>query len=1263
MNRTTLIIIILLLSIPLIAQLESRVILEYSNVEVKNSIGENLLLLTFDDCYSQNGMGSLPFSKSNFELPDECFELDIDIVEIKADTILANDFANIADNDLVKNDFEIVIDYIGKEVSIYVLPLKRDVQSGNIIALTEFIIQADLVLASIERTGNHYKQVYANQSVLRQGTWIKMGIVKGGIHKLGYPDLVDMGLNPSEIFVDKIGVFGNYNGMLPENTSYSRPDDLQENSIYISGVDDGSFDEDDYILFYAQDPTIWKYNVFTKSYFHYTNIYSDTVFYFFTPDQGTAKKLLEVDGSSLSPTHFCSDFMDYFLHEKDLVNFLSSGQKWYGEKFSGDTMSREFDFNIPNINVAKSAYFNLSIVARSLTDSYYKISINDNLLIDSTKIRATATNQGIYGRESTSSFSYYLESENLKLKIDYLSDAENASAWLDYIEFNCFRNLVFSGNQMKFSNPLFASPGSITQFGISNSTPNDIIWEITDAFNPKIIKTDYINGVNTYNIPTDSILTFVVHDGSNYYTPVSYKTVPNQNLHAVSNVNLVIVRPDSLSAQANRLAELHEINDGLKSVSVSPEQLFNEFSSGSQDVTALRNFMKMLYDNGAFNNQRAYLMLFGNASFDYKDRVKNNTNIVPTYQAAESLRETASFVTDDYFGLLDDNEGSQAKGDLNIGIGRFPVVNIEEAKATVDKVFHYVENSTDVMRNWRCNICFVADDQDNNLHFDQAEGLVSIVDTLNQGITIGKIYSDAYKIVTVPGGNRFPDVNTKISETVSNGTLILNYTGHGGVLGWSEEIIIDVPMINSFENIDNLPLVITASCEFSRFDNPEMISAGEYFFLNENGGAIALLTTTRKAYAHSNYIVNKRIYANLLSCDNGEVPRLGDLVRLSKIPSNDNYLNFVLLGDPALTLAYPKYEIVTTIDSTTNVSDTVHALTLVSVSGNIVDKDGKVVEYFNGLLYPKVLDKASTYSTLGNESGSYPAEFLIFDKSLFEGKISVTNGKFSFDFMIPKDIAYKYGYGKIAYYALDTINYVDAWGAYKELLIGGINNDAIIDDKGPDINIYLNNNSFVSGDVVTSSPVLLATIFDESGVNCTGSSIGRDIVMIIDENYSNPFILNNYFSFDIDSYQSGKIIYPLSNLSNGHHTLTIKAWDIQNNSTEKTIEFVVDDNAVFSLFEVINKPNPFDDETVFSFSHNKGGITFNVSIRIYDLQGNFIVELSTGEEYLNKGSISWNGKNANEVPISSGMYVYTIEVTDNYGNIAVQQQKLFRISR
>lgn len=1231
---------------------------EFQNTEVN--------YLTFDNAINLPKYGAFPVFTKEVELPAQLFECEIEIFVIGADTLDKTTSSILTDNDLVGRDFSHTITYNNGSAILNILPFKWNKDENQIIRLTDFEIVLDFVPIEENIRGNAQNSSYVIESVLAKGQWSKMGIVNDGIHIITYEDISSMGFIPEDLDVNKFGIYGNYNGLLPEANNKARKDDLHENSIYAIGTEDGKFDEGDKILFYAQAPTTWKYNPFTGRFDHEINLYSDTSYYFFTPDMGTAKSITYLENSTEEPTHFVSSFIDYDVHENEYENMISSGKEWYGERFEGDTLEREFVFNFPNIIKTEPAFIGMEIIGRSLKDSYYNVYVNDNQIVDSSRIRYISSTLGIFARKSSVANTFFSQNDKLDIVIDFQSEDANAIGWLDYITINAVRELIFTGNQMRFCNPQANALGNITEYTIRGGSNSDLVWDITDIHNPRIVNTTYNDGNVKFTLPTDSLKTFTITNGQEYYSPVNYVDIENQNLHAISDVNFVIIRPEIFSTQAEQLANIHRHHDGLSTVVVSPEQIYNEFSSGSQDISAIRDFMRMLYKKGAFGNERAYLLMFGDASFDYKHRIHDNTNMVPTYESLESLRETGSFVTDDYFGLLDDNEGASVSGELDIGIGRFPISTVDEANTAIEKIENYLLQKEGIMADWRTNLCFVADDRDNNLHLKQAEGLVEIADTLHSGIGINKIFLDSYKKITVPGGFRYPDVNKKINQQMDEGALILNYTGHGGLIGWSDELVLDVPMINAFDNFDNMPLIITATCEFSRFDNPEFTSAGEYTFLNQEGGAIGLLTTTRLAYAHANYIVNRRIYTNLLSCDDqGSRPRLGDLVRLSKIPSNENYLNFVLLGDPALTLAYPQYDVVTTSNSAKiSVNDTVKALTLINVEGEIVDKQGARVEDFNGYVYPKVVDKASKYTTLGNDGNSYPQDFLLFDKVLFDGKVLVENGQFNFEFMVPKDINYDYGMGKIRYYALDTNNMVDAWGAFEELLIGGINEDADIDDIGPEIDIYLNSTAFNNGDEVTGSPVMLSYINDESGINNTGNGLGRDMVMVLDNNYANPTLVNELFQMDVNSYKSGKIILPFNDLSDGYHTITIKAWDLQNNSSEKTIEFIVNDGAAIALSQVINYPNPFFDETEFQFVHNKSGVNLSATIRIFDLNGRFVVELKEDNGTSgSSGSIKWNGRNQNNEVVSPGIYVYTVEVSDEYDNVTVQQQKLFKISK
>lgn len=1263
--KNYLIVIFICFSLAVAGQDVLDIELKWGDIQsVKTAKDININYLSFEGSTTEYKYGSLPVFIQELATSSPVYSYELEILNPVYDTLPFNETQLISDRDLVGDEF--VLEYVNDKIKL--LPLKTDDRSNRLIRLKSFSLLTNLVPVPEEKQLNSFKQTYADNSVLSDGHWYKMGIVNTGIHKLERSDLIEMGVNPDDIDVSKIGIFGNYVGMLPEGNNKERPDDLMENQAEYVGFEDGSFDEGDYILFYAESQQVWRYNPFTVRFDHFKNIYADTVYYFFTPDMGSQKNIFVEESLNEEPTIVVNSFVDYLAHEEDDENLMYSGKDWFGEKLSMLEPEITFNHNIPHLKKDKAIFLVFKVVARAYETSSFKVFVNEQVVIDSTTIsKVNPASEGIYAREAIRSVTFFANSENLSIKTAYNTSSNSASFWLDYYLLNFERDLVFDGGQMAFRQPSATGLGNITNFKLTNNGGNAEIWDITNYHQPHKISISNNGNLDEFTIATDSLREFICFDGSSFFKPVIYQEVENQNLHAIEQVDFVIICPDFLKPAADRLAKIHEEHDGMSTLVVSPEQIYNEFSSGSQDVVAIRDFMRMLYKKGAFSNSHGYLLMFGDGSFDYKHRVPDNSNIVPTYESAESLRATQSYVTDDFFGLLDDDEGAYCTGELDIGIGRFPVKNIEEANIAVDKIERYLFKDKDNLHNWAQTLCFIADDGDNNLHFKQADKqLVPIVDTLNPGFVINKIYSDAHAKIKIPGGYRFPEVNEKIESQVNEGALIVNYTGHGGLIGWSEELVLDVPTIHSFDNYDKLPLFITATCEFSRFDDPEFTSAGEYVFLNENGGGIALMTTTRLAYASANIILNMRLYNNLLKKEDGKLPRLGDMNRMAKNPSSTNFLNFTLLGDPALQLDFPEYDIQTLSinnNDLTIIPDTVNAMSEVTITGRIVDETGELLSDFNGYLYPVVYDKPSVYSTLGNSQGSYPASFELEDKILFKGKTTVKDGLFSFEFLVPKDISYKYGYGKISYYAMDTITNKDAWGGYNNFVIGGTDETISDNGYGPDINLFINNRNYNDGDQVENSINLIADFFDENGISVTGSSLGRDIVCIIDENTSNSMVLNHYYKPEVDTYKSGSLVYEIGNLEPGLHSISLRAWDLINNSSVATTEFLIvqDETPVKGVY---NYPNPFSDNTTFAFKLGSSKITKSVKIDIFDIRGQLINQLESdfGDYGAYITELHWNGTDVNGNKLKHGVYIYKMYITDTQDITTTIQQKMIKLA-
>ncbi|KPK80954.1 MAG: hypothetical protein AMS27_15970, partial [Bacteroides sp. SM23_62_1] len=682
---------------------------------------------------------------------------------------------------------------------------------------------------------------------------------------------------------------------------------------------------------------------------------------------------------------------------------------------------------------------------------------------------------------------------------------------------------------------------------------------------------------------------------------------------------------------------------------------------GAPDVAGIRTMMKMFYDRATGEHDMPrYLLLFGDGSYDNTSEDSRNTNFILTYQSPNSLNPTYSFVTDDFFGLLDEQEGGSS-GLVDLGVGRLPVKNEAEAATVVNKIYNY--HSNDNMGDWRNTICFIGDDEDYNTHMHQADELATYVENNYPGFIISKIYLDAYQQITTSAGERYPDVNEAVNQRINKGALIINYTGHGGESGLAHERIMEINDIINWENDKKLPLFLTATCEFSRFDDYEHTSAGELVLLNPDGGGIALLSTTRLVYSAPNHALNVRFFEFVFEKNQDqEYGRLGDIIRLTKNASGSevNKRSFTLLADPALLLNYPKYSIKAVAINGRDVSgesDTIRALSKVTVSGLMEDDQGNKLESFNGTLYPSVFDKLSVITTLTNDGGS-PFNFSVRNRTLFKGKASVINGEFTFSFIVPKDISYNYGYGKINFYGHDQLT--DASGSFAGIVIGGSADSVANDSEGPGIRIFMNDDNFVFGGTTDENPKLLVYVHDSSGINTIGSGIGHDLTAILDDNNMNPIVLNDYYESDKDSYQSGKIVYPLRNLEVGPHKLKVKVWDVYNNSSEDYIEFIVTSSEDFILKNILNYPNPFTTHTSFYFEHNRTGSTLDILIQIFTVSGKLVKTIdrqviATGYRC---GPIDWDGLDDFGSRIGRGVYIYRLKVRTDQGETVEKFEKL-----
>lgn len=1223
------------------------------------------LALDFDDARLDDAYGLLPVFIRHIPLKQDHMSIEAFINDEITGTFQHASLAEVADIEKVRDEFSIKTSLVYKDgepfAEVLILPF-RNVSGNEVEVLRSCTLRLSMQEMQAPQSG---KASFVPESVLAEGEWYRLTTDETGIYRISHDMLAEMGIDPSSIDPRKIRIFGNGNGIVPEKNSDERHDDLTENPIMVMGEEDGVFNEDDYILFYGLSSIEWQfvpfqgYNIFL----HEINPYTQHSTYFLNIGNQDGKRVSPINYSGLEPTVYVNEFSDHAVHENEEVNILKTGRQWYGERYSDQTVY-EYTFNFPNIVEDYMVSLQTNVAARSTVESTFNFYQDDQLLIEApvSKIIVGTT---VYAWTSTpDTIGFYPDGDEVRLRVEYNKPATTSIGWMNYIALNARRYLNFTAPFMSFRDHLSVADSAVAEFKLSGSNENLQVWDVTDIFNIHNMLGDFGNNAFRFRAPAEEVREYIAFDGSGFLDPVFVEKVPNQNLHGLDPVEYIIVSHPDFMEQSQRMLSLHKQLDGMSGIIIQPQEIYNEFSSGNQDPAAIRDFIRMLYDKGE-QNKPMYLLLMGDASYDYLDRLTDNTNFVPTYQSIEGLKLGYSFVTDDFFGMLDPEEGVNAYGkSLEIGIGRFPVHTVEQADQMVDKVEAYMTMKPNVLGNWRNRLYFVADDEDQNTHFTQAEKLQHVVDTGYRVYNRYKIYMDAFPQVTTPSGSTYPDVNEAIDHMMDAGSLIVNYTGHGGEGGWAHEGVLNIQMINAWDNWNRLPLFITATCEFSRFDDPSLISAGEQVFLNPRGGGIGLLTTTRLAWSDPNFRLNRAVYKYMFRQNDGEYYKIGDIVRFSKTDQNNgsNIKNFVLLGDPAMRLAYPEYNAVVTEINGIEVNlpdDTLSAMSEVVVKGIITDHLGDTLKDFSGRLCPTVYDQNVMMSTLGNDGGSFPAQFHVHGPVLYEGKVSVENGCFSFNYFLPRNMNTELGYGRLSLYAYDTIYYRDAHGYYSTRN-GGLNPDIGQDQQGPELSLYLDHSDFVSGDLCESDPVFMAHLYDEHGINFTGNGIGRDISLTLDHDPESTVILNSVFDPVLDSYQEGWVSYPFEGLEDGRHTLTLKAWDNMNNMSEKTIEFEVSVYARVELSGVMNYPNPFSDRTYFTFDHNKPGNSFDVEIRIFDIKGQLvnILSSSVAAEGLSISPLSWDGTDSGGNPVGNGVYVYRLFVTDEQGTQYVQTSKL-----
>ncbi len=1131
--------------------------------------------------------------------------------------------------------------------------------SGQLQKLTQFNIR---VQENPELPYPKISHSYTSQSVLATGTWVRVTVSQTGIQRINYSELLSMGLSN----LDNISVWGHGGKQLPFWNNQPSYDDLEQIPLWMEKGSDGIFNQGDYILFYAQGPVTWSINPPDSMFTHQIHDYADVVSYFITSSKPNPFRIPTVSSPAAPATRTSSSYDALVYFERNDTNLIKSGRQWFGEIFDVYT-TRSYSTGLNQPIAGGKAMVRVSAGARSGSNSSFTVKANGIPLGSISISSVSLTSQYFYfASVSTRTFELPYTQGELSLELTYNKPTPAAKAWLDYITVNARQSLSFGSKQLDFRDLESVGVGELTQFAIQNATSNLLVWDVTDFHGPVNLSTTSQNGVSSFKRDTEVLRVFIAFTANQAYSVTVVGEVPNQNIHGQPQPEMVIVTHPNFLSQAEELAQIHLEESGLKTLIVTNQQVYNEFSSGTPDVSSIRNMMRMFYNRSTSEvDMPRFLLLFGDGSYDNRTQSKSNTNYILTYQSENSILVSSSFVSDDYFGLLDENEG-ESTGLIDLGIGRIPANTSEEANVAISKIRQYLHPSS--KGNWHNQLSFIGDDGDGNMHMRDSDLLAKFVENNYPRYNIEKIYFDAYPLVTTSQGARYPEVTNAINNRANQGALIINYVGHANARWLAHEKVLMISDIQSWRNMDKLPLFVTATCEFSRFDDFSHKSAGEHVLFSSKGGSVGLVSTSRVVYANPNFLLNENFFKIIFSkrdskdgSSNDKYYRLGDVLRIAKTQSGtgNNKRNFLLLGDPALMIHYPELELsVTEINGKAvgGEQDTLRALNRVEVKG--VVSGTRSNEDFDGEAIITLYDKEKEVTTLSN-IGNTPFDFKTRENTIYRGRSTISNGEFKSTFIIPKDIMYRYGSGRFSLYASNDL--VTGSGYFEDFIVGGISDSIGNDTRGPDIEIYMNDKNFVSGGIIDPNPKLIVHLSDSSGLNTTGTGIGHDLKATLIGDNETAYVLNDYYVADVDSYQSGRVEYQLINLSPGDYTLRVKAWDVYNNSNESEVNFTVKADDALVLSHVLNYPNPFTESTGFYFEHNQPYEDFDVSIQIFSPSGKLVKTLDyyyPGSGSYRIGPIHWDGLDDFGDRIGRGVYFYRLRVRLSSGKTIQAYQKL-----
>ena len=1069
--------------------------------------------------------------------------------------------------------------------------------------------------------------VQVGPNVLLEGELYRLEIDQSGVYKIDRNWFLEhLGEVPP---LNTIHLFGIFGGVLDHDSSLEETERLRQLSLWINGNDDNSLDDGEEVWFYAENQDEKKFNQETGLWELTKNPFTESNSIILKISGQVNSKVLPIDQISPSFNPTSKYWYGTFYHE-DRVNLLDdfistqgSGQVWYGDELTNRKILDLSDqLSIPSRGLTESIT-HARVAGRSSVRESVTFSVGNEETIRQFSPVNVANIEALYARNIALSIQKNFVSNSETIKLTFERDDQEARAWLDYADIQGWTDIIYENSSFVFNNAGVLKDQ--VSDGIFISTQLEpVIWDITDKYSPTyLIASKNSDGIS-FNASQSEYSEYMIFDGEQTILPKFVEKISTVDLMELGNVDLVILSTSATFDAARRLQQHRESFNNLSCSIIDPQDIYNAYSGGKLDPTAIRNYFRDLYHT---HPRFGFVLLLGDASFDYRyiNEQYPADNIIPTFETFHSLDPLLAFPTDDYYALLDNGETGDLIGDLDIAIGRITVSTPAEADAVINKIISY-DDEDDQINTWRTRTVFVADDEDNNLHINDADVIATELAKEQPLLNQRKIYFDAYRQESTPGGNRYPGATDDLNQVVNQGALVVNYLGHGGPNGWAQERVLKIDDINSWSNFERLPLIITATCSFTGFDDPSRKSAGEIALLRPNGGALSLFTTVRSVFASKNFQLTRSVFRNLFVRENGSYLPIGEIILRAKNDNptdNTNARKFFLIGDPTIQLKIPELDITTDEINGIPLSDSsdaipVSALDPVAITGSVRNSEGQVMNDFNGEVDIVVYDKPSQVRTFANDNRSFVKNFSSQQNIIFLGRVPVQNGQFSINFTIPLDIDYSIGNGKISYFARSEL-LGEAAGISEHLQIGGSSTNPQLDDTPPNVTIFLNNRRFVSGDEVPPSNKVIVDLSDDLGINFSNAAIGHEITGILDNDAKTTMILNDFVQTRADQTSGATIVFDITELTLGSHELTVRAFDVANNVGESTITFHVTDEIERVIKDITNAPNPFNHSTIFDIEHELIGDAVDVLVQVFNERSEVVDQFRRNE--ISRGGI------------------------------------------